>query len=208
MKNLLLYTVVAVGALLMFGCSAMDNPLAPPSGSGNNDAVRPQTVQWQFPEGESVLPYPAGDVTKGDISGTELVTVERGGKVKAEFELTTPEGKKVQVHAELKVPRNAVTENVLITMTLDTERVAMKFEPEGLLFTTPATLDFHVNHLNSLPEDQSIQPVYLEENGATSPITYEDLDIHRHSDHTDVNLKKGNISHFSIVHFSIYAFGR
>ncbi|HEV8538002.1 MAG TPA: hypothetical protein VGR15_03670, partial [Bacteroidota bacterium] len=145
---------------------------------------------------------------KEDLTGTELITVEHGGVVKAKFELTTSTGKKVHARAELRVPDHAVNQDVQITMTLATDRVAVEFQPEGLVFNEPARLDFHVNHLNQIPEDETVTFVFVDENGNTSSPTYEDLDVHRHSDHTDIHLKNAEISHFSIGHFSIYAFGR
>lgn len=208
MKYFIMSSVAIVSLCLMPGCSTTDNPLGFSGESENDGPVRPLTLEWQFPEGQNALYYPPGQVTKSELEVTELVTVEHGGRLKADFEYTTTTNKRIHVKAEFRVPDGAVAKNVLITMTLDTAMVAIRFQPEGLVFLEPALLDLHVSHLNQIPDDWTLEFVHVDEAGNTSPSTYEALDVNRHPDHTDIHLKKASISHFNIDHFSIYAFGR
>ena len=198
--NLLCLTAMAV---LIIGCSEMISPLDSPSRSDGGAPVRPSTISFEYSETLGFIYYPAGYVSKGDVTNSKLVTAKDGGKVKADFEYMSLDGKKTHVHAELQVPKGAVDQDVNITMTLDTIVVGVKFEPEGLVFNQPAKLDFHVDHLNQIPNDPPIGFYYVDDGGNFSPVSYDQLDNHMHPDHSDLNLNNAYIPHFSI-----YAFGR
>jgi len=160
-------------------------------------------MQFQYSESLGFIFYPAGQVSKGKVSDAELVTAKDGGKVNAEFEYTSVDGKKTHVHAEFQVPKGALNNDVLITMTLDTTVVGVKFQPEGLVFNQPAKLDFHVDHLNQIPDLPPLGFYYVDDGGNFNPVSYENLENHVHPDHSDLNLNDAYIQHFSI-----YAFGR
>src|SRR5713101_6774720 len=111
MKTLILSFAVAVLALLMFGCSATDNPVGQSPESNVPAPVRQSTISFQYSETLGFIYYPPGQVTKGQVSDVELVTARDGGKVKAEFEYTSADGKKTHVHAELKIAKGAVDQD-------------------------------------------------------------------------------------------------
>src|SRR5437867_1619558 len=185
MKKVLMFPVVTILTLAMFGCSTKDNPVSRSTVPVESSPARPTQLAWQSSAELGVLYYPPGQIEKGHLSDTDLVTPGHGGNVKADFEYAASAGGKIHVHAELKVPEGAVDHNVLISMTLDTTIVGIHFQPEGLVFNTPASLNFHVNHLNRVEDGPPIGFFYVDDDGNFEPIKYEHLDVHQHPDHSD-----------------------
>ena len=103
----------------------------------------------------------------------------------------------------LTVPPGAVNKDVVVSMAFDTSVVGLRFSPEGLVFNTPALLDFTSRGLDlrNLLNGTTFDLYWDSEDGVYArQVTTNSLTIPLLG---SISCLKGQIPHFSR-----YAFGR
>ena len=102
--------------------------------------------------------------------------------------------------ASLTVPAGALNQTTSITMSFDTTDCSVHFQPEGLVFNKPASLNFSVSGLGNIGLGL-VGYFYVDNHGVGTPLPYTSL---------TANLLLGNImmTGGQVPHFSRYAFAR
>jgi hypothetical protein len=219
MKRMLIAVFVAVGFMLMSGCSdKSDSILSPAESVGPVASVQHESgtkVEAAEPMGAihsgktiknliTLIPLPAPISKNGPgSSSTGLITSRYGGRVRVDYSYSSVIGKRVSVSATFTVPPGAIDKDTYVTVSLDDKYIGLKFKPGGLKFKVPAELDFSASglDLSALPFGKSVSLYYV--NLLTS--TFEKVNA------SGVSASKfqGTImcNNAQINHFSRYAFG-
>jgi hypothetical protein len=218
MKRMLIAVFVAIGFMLMSGCSEKSDSLVSPvespapvakiqheSGTKTEPA---EPMGWIDP-GQiiknlvTLLPLPTPLWDSPGASSTGFISSTYGGRVRVDYTYFSILRKRVGVSATLTVPPGAVDKDTYVTMSLDDKYIGLKFKPGGLKFKVPAELDFSASGLNLslLPFGKTVSLYYVNE--LTS--TYEKVN----ASGVSAGKFQGTIvcNNADINHFSRYAFG-
>jgi hypothetical protein len=217
MKRMLIAVFVAVGFMLMSGCSEKgDSVLSPAESPASADKVQHQSgiktepaepMGWA--SGQSIkdlvtlIPLPTPLWDSPGSSSTGLITGRYGGRVRVNYSYFSVFGKRVSVSATFTVPPGAIDKDTYVTMSLDNKYIGLKFKPGGLKFKVPAELDFSASglDLSSVPFGKSVSLYYVDLFGST----FEKVN----ASGVSAGKFQGTIvcNNAQINHFSRYAFG-
>ena len=194
MKSIVL-TLIAM--VVLFGCAVQDNPVAPVQDS-------PPAALQKMPSPAPILqtlPPPLLGYQRL-IKTTVRIKASTGGTIYLSNAYLAILGL-CSRDASLYIPPGALEQDTDITVAFDTQVAGLRFAPEGLVFKTPASLNFSLKGLDlrNLLQGTSYDFYYDSETGI-----YE----RQISGSILTNLLKGLLSCQStrINHFSRYAFGR
>jgi hypothetical protein len=108
----------------------------------------------------------------------------------------------VHITSTFTVQPHAISQDELITMTLNTSNLEFDYSPQGLQFSTPATLNCAATglDLSTVPSGTPIELFYCEPNGSYDEIPAGSITY---------DVKTGTVTccNAQISHFSQYAFG-
>jgi hypothetical protein len=147
-------------------------------------------------EGPQLLKLPSSNSLQKPVSATARITVRYGGQL-----TLNTSGQGPYVAATLTFPKGAVSQDVTITMTLENQTLAFDFDPDGISFNQPATLDVYARglDLSGIPFGARLKLFY--DNGRQlTPMQATSI---------SVNPLTGELwcNNGLIPHFSRYAFG-
>lgn len=195
-------SVIGIVILVMSGCRT-DTMTAPSvsGGAAENSPAPSITIPGLVNNLLTVhlIPLPQGNGKGNIVSSTQLVTPEFGGKITLLANYRASNGKLVSRIAVFTVPSHAVNRAVPITMTFDTTNAAVQFEPSGLVFNKPASLDFKVTGLGLLQSGIGFYCIGDNGNVQLEPVLNLLLNLLTGS----IDLEGG-----TVPHFSRYGFGR
>ncbi len=200
-KLVLSLSFIGIVILFMSGCRT-DNMTAPDvSGGTAENTSAPVTIPSLVNNLLTVhlIPLPQGKGKGNLVSSTQLVTPEFGGKITLLANYRASNGNLVSRAAVFTIPPHAVNRAVSITMTFDTTDAAVQFEPSGLVFNKPASLDFNVTGLGLLQSGIGFYCIGDNGNVQLEPVLNLLLNLLTGS----IDLEGG-----TVPHFSRYGFGR
>ena len=189
MKNLLSLSMIALILVLMVGCSEANSPAGPPPLSAEfsyliMDSDPPlEPLQWPLPL-PSDMPMIALDIA-GNVGAT------------IPFSSTVPntDGSLIQVSGLFVVPPAALAKDTKITLSLDAKALAIRFEPEGLVFAHRTMLKWTISGLGPLPKDPPIRFCFVDENGIPTEMPNSGVTVDY--DRGFIQVKDGAVPHFS-----------
>ncbi len=216
MRRFVVVLGLAVVLGMVGGCS--DTPTQPPVQSTNSspELQRGSLLNGQLPQLSSLLQVPLQDVQLlslpasipplpiDEFSTEGTVTPASGGTLQLNVKYSTLLiFNTVSISTTFHVPAGAVSQDEQLTMTLNTTTFEYDFGPQGLQFSTPATMDVSASglDLSTIPSGTTIELFYYDVNNGTydeipaGSITY------------DVSSGTVTCSGAQISHFSEYAFG-
>jgi len=205
MKSIVLALVAMV---MLFGCATHENPVMPvqnaQSATANQELSAPMTTPVPILTAVPILvplPLPIAGPQRL-VSKTQRISASEGGRIEISYAYWSLLGK-VSRYARLEIPEGALEKDTDITMAFDTQVLGLRFSPEGLVFKSPAILDFNSRGLDlrNLLAGTLYDLYYDSETGL-----FERQDAYE----MKTNLLKGEIDckEGEIHHFSRYAFGR
>jgi len=187
MKKQFTSFVLAILFGWLLGCNS--NPVQGPDQNPNQ--VSPAVQQIQLLE----LPVTAVMTLAKKYPVASWVSADSGG----ELNITG----RSQAAATLSIPKNALSEDQYISMTLDDSKLQIEFGPDGLQFNVPATLSYTVTGLNlsSVPVGTGIKLYYCNQKAGR----FEEMN----SASITYDRKSGTLTclNAKIPHFCTYAFG-
>jgi len=184
--------------LLSAGCEQANPPTAISAGDMQAQ-VREGTVSNLLARVIDLTRLPWGNGRTAVISKSALVTPGSNTTITLASSYRTFLGTTCTRSLSFTVPAGGVDTPLVVTVTLDTTDAGVKFEPEGLVFKTPAQLDFKVSSLLSLTFSTAFY--YASDDGKFERIPCASLTVIPILGTVDM---KGA----AIAHFSRYAFGR
>ena len=177
-KNLIASMVLLMGLVLMVGCGTDHLPMASEPATEQASGNKSYLV---FSFGEMVPAAKVAAASNGGLQFTQTKEIDDdGGKLK----VGTKNGKdgKDDLTAELRVPKNALDDEVDITMTLiygEGEPLVIAFEPGGLVFNKEAKLTIKVG--KDLAEIvQTLVAYHIYDDGSVEEIS---VDLTERADH-------------------------
>jgi|ERR1051326_678763 hypothetical protein len=194
-----LYISAALFLLGLVGCADPAAPSIPPTQTAKPTAVPTASITNltnNLVTGVTLQPLPMARTSKPQVSVTQFVSSDAGGKLEGSFWYVSKLGASVTVKASLTIPPGALPQSKQITMTFDTTYCAVRFKPEGLVFNTPASLEYAASNVALI--------------GINLGFWYDD-------ESGNFTLLPSNISLYlfgfeakncQVPHFSRYAFGR
>ncbi|HUL43703.1 MAG TPA: hypothetical protein VLY03_05045 [Bacteroidota bacterium] len=201
MKNrkIVLAGLAALVALLVLAGCEQANPPTAISTSDMQVQSRQGVVSNLLAPIVNLIPLPRGDGKNTVVSKSALVTPWSNTTITLESSYRTVLGTTCTRSLSFTVPAGAVDRPLVVTATLDTADAGVNFKPEGLVFRTPARLDFKVSSLLSLTWLTAFY--YVSDDGNFERISCANLTVVPVLGIVDM---KGA----AIAHFSRYAFGR
>ncbi len=136
-----------------------------------------------------------------NTSDTAVVKPKGLARLVATLEYLSLDGRYVTLSAVFVIPQNAVEEPVTISMRIDPYTGSLLFQPSGLVFAEPASLDFSTRNIDPIPENALVQFAYVRTGGPNELITFASLQTIGKSGKIDMLGARIN-------HFSRYAFAR
>lgn len=191
------FVLALVAMVMLFGCATHDNPIAPVQDAQTVGALKMASPAPILQD----LPLPIWGRPKV-VSATQHFVASQGGTISVSYAYWTLLGK-CSRDVSLTIAPGALDRDVDITMALDSAVVGVRFAPEGLVFKTPASLNFSCKGLD-LSNVLSGTQYYLYYDSETGVYQQEPANKYQ------TNLLSGSISctNGQIPHFSRYAFGR
>ncbi len=176
--------------MFVLGCSSWENPVDP--------SVLPTESAPQF------IKLPKGNSLPKRIKVTELVTPERGGKLKLKFKYRT-DSTKVKIDIVLEFPKGALSESTYVSLAADDKvlmtNIDLLFGPH-MNFVKAAKLKVDAKglDLSGLPSKCKLKLYFVNDNESWEEIKTKKI---------KVKIPKGEIEceGGEIEHFSRYAFG-
>jgi len=190
----ILLTLVCLSLTVFFVCSD-STAVSPVSSTGANVSAQ----KLNLVSGLTTLLLPPGTGTKS-ASTTVVCSPTATTTLNLSCSYRGLLGLPVTRNAKFTVPAGALNQTTSITMSFDSVDVSVHFEPEGLVFNQPASLDYSSTGLGNL----GLTPIsfyYIDNAGYGTPMPYVNLSIL--SLLGQINMKGGQIPHFSK-----YAFAR
>jgi hypothetical protein len=187
-----------VAMVMLFGCATHDNPVMPEQNA--TSAASLQKLESPAPILQG-LPLPLWGRSR-TVSVTQHIVASQGGTISISYAYWTLLGK-CSRDASLTIPPRALDTDMDITVALDSAVVGVRFAPEGLVFKTPALLNFSSKGLDltNVLSGTVYSLYYDSETGL-----YQQESCNRLA----TNVLNGSIgcANGEIPHFSRYAFGR
>jgi len=168
MKKLIL--VISLIGFTFFGCS--DSNIVEPN-STDNTSIQANTVNF------IELPQISELRLMKEVSTSKLITSKDGGNLKIDYKIDKAPFGDFQMKSELKVPKNAFSENeLLFNMILDDQTTSVSFFPSPKKFSVPLELDLEYKGFDASKINiQTLSFIYLGSDGSVEKIQFDEIEF-------------------------------